>query len=245
MPAKWHQYSYSAQLEERRSILAFVILFLSLILVFTIVHRNLITMYSMKSDTMQPVLMSGDCVLATPLYSNEPRESSGFSPLISPARGDLVVIDPAYPDDSGKLLQLANVFVSFVTFQKIHLSGTRDSSGEQPVIRRLAAFPGDFIYMEDFILHVKTSGTEHYLTEFELSGATYDLQLDALPDNWVENLPLSGSFPEMKLAEGQFFVLCDNRLGASDSRIWGPVSAKRIRGKVLLRYWPFNRFEKL
>ncbi len=245
MPAKWHKYSYSAQLEERRAIFAFIVLVISLLVVFTIVHSNLVTMYQIKADTMRPVLEAGDCVLSTPLYSNEPRDKTGFSPFIAPSRGDLVVIDPAYPDDAGKLLRLANAFISFATFQKIHLAGCRDSSGEQPVIRRLAAFPGDSVKMDNFILHVKPAGSTHYLTEFELSRGMYDLTLDKLPDNWTNTLPLSGSFPEMTLPAGQFFVLCDNRLSASDSRIWGPVDAKRVRGKALLRYWPFSRFGKL
>jgi signal peptidase I len=245
MPAKWHKYSYSAQLEERRAIFAFIVLVISILVVFTIVHHNLVTMYEVKADTMAPVLEPGDCVLSTPLYSNEPREKTGFSPLIPPSRGDLVVIDPAYPDDAGGLLRLANAFVSFATFQKIHLAGCRDSSGEMPVIRRLVAFPGDSIYLKDFILHVKPAGSSHYLTEFELSPEPYDLTLAKLPEGWSDTLPLSGSFPEMTLPEGQFFVLCDTRLSASDSRVWGTVDAKRVRGKVLLRYWPFSRFGKL
>ncbi len=244
MPAKWHKYSYSAQLEERRAILAFIILVVSLVFFFNIIHRNLVTMYEIKADTMRPALNEGDCVLSTPLYSNETRDVKGFSPLVRPLRGDLVVIAPAYPDDAGRLLRLANAFVSFVTFQKVHLAGTRDSSGEQPVIRRLLAFPGDSIYMERFILHVKPAGGSHYLTEFELASEPYDLSIEKLPEAWTDELPLSGSFPEMVLPEGQFYVLCDNRLSASDSRVWGTIDAKRIRGKVLLRYWPFRSFGK-
>ena len=60
MPAKWHKYSYSAQLEERRAVFAFIVLVISILVVFTIVHRNLITMYEIKADTMAPVLEAGD-----------------------------------------------------------------------------------------------------------------------------------------------------------------------------------------
>lgn len=35
------------------------------------------------------------------------------------------------------------------------------------------------------------------------------------------------------LGEGEFFVLCDYREGAKDSRYFGPVSAQEIRGKVI------------
>lgn len=35
------------------------------------------------------------------------------------------------------------------------------------------------------------------------------------------------------LGEGEFFVLCDYREGAKDSRYFGPVSTQEIRGKVI------------
>lgn len=36
------------------------------------------------------------------------------------------------------------------------------------------------------------------------------------------------------LAEGQFFVLCDDRTQGRDSRLYGPLTQKEIRGRVML-----------
>lgn len=47
---------------------------------------------------------------------------------------------------------------------------------------------------------------------------------------------------EVVIPEGQFFVIGDNRTGSSDSREWGPVSAKLIIGTAFLRYWPPQEF---
>ncbi len=41
------------------------------------------------------------------------------------------------------------------------------------------------------------------------------------------------AFP-VKLRAGEFFILCDNRADGSDSRMFGPVSADRILGRVML-----------
>jgi signal peptidase I len=40
---------------------------------------------------------------------------------------------------------------------------------------------------------------------------------------------------------GDVFVLGDNRLFSSDSRTFGPVPVPSIIGKVILRFWPFDR----
>lgn len=245
MPAKWHKYSYSAQIAERRTIFSVVFLVIFLAVLFTFIHLNLITMYHISSPTMEPTIGAGDSVITTPLYRYNPDRNPHFSTVINPVRGDLAVIAPLYSNDSNKAVKAVNGLVAFLTFQKIRPFDDKATWGEKPVIRRLVAFPGDSVYMEDFVLHVKTGGSAHFLTEFETSTRAYDIRLDKLPENWTKDLPFSASFPEITLGKDEFFVLCDNRLSASDSRVWGPVSADRVRGKVLFRYWPLGRFGKL
>jgi signal peptidase I len=41
--------------------------------------------------------------------------------------------------------------------------------------------------------------------------------------------------------DGQVFVLGDNRQSSSDSRTFGSVPVGNIIGKVILRFWPFDR----
>lgn len=245
MPAKWHKYSYSAQIAERRTIFSVIFLVISLAVLFTLIHLYLVTMYHLASPTMEPTLGAGDSVITTPLYRYNPAGNTHFSPLAKAERGDLVVIAPRYASEENKAVQAINALVAFLTFQRLRPFDHKASWGEKPVIRRLVAFPGDSVYMDDFVLHVKTSGSAHFLTEFETSTRDYDLKIEKLPENWTKELPFSDSFPEMKLAENEFFVLCDNRMSASDSRVWGPVPTGRVRAKVLFRYWPLGRIGTL
>lgn len=244
MPAKWHKYSYSARIEERRFILSSVMLVLSLVVLFSIIRNNLVTMNGVGSPTMEPTLSSGDCVIATPLYSTSVDTGKDFSPLMRAERGDLVLLEPAYPDRNGIFLRAIGSIVSFVTFQRYHPFSEDNAWGERPSIRRLVAFPGDSVYMEDFVLHVKRKDSSHFLTEFEESGRSYNITIEKLPENWGDDLPFSGYMEQRTLGEDEYFVLCDNRIAASDSRAWGPVSSERIKGKVILRYWPFVKAGK-
>ncbi len=244
MPAKWHKYSYTAQREERKTLVLILIFLLVLLVLFTLIHNYAVTMYRIQSETMQPTLSPEDRVISTPLYSTEPLEENGLSILVPARRGDLVVISPANSDQPGKIKRILRSFVSFVTFQRIIPFSSKDTPGKKPVIRRLLGFPGDTLYFESGILHIKPAGTSHFLTEFELVERSYELQIEPLPDNWDSGLPFSYSFPETTLGGDEYFVMCDNRRNAGDSRIWGSTGRARIIGKVLVRYWPFGLFEQ-
>ena len=42
------------------------------------------------------------------------------------------------------------------------------------------------------------------------------------------------------LADDEYYVLGDNRLGSEDSRTWGPVILDSIVGRVWFTYWPLS-----
>jgi signal peptidase I len=48
------------------------------------------------------------------------------------------------------------------------------------------------------------------------------------------------SYP-FTVPDGQVFVMGDNRTFSSDSRTFGAVPVSNIIGKVILRFWPFDR----
>ena len=51
-------------------------------------------------------------------------------------------------------------------------------------------------------------------------------------------------FDEILLGPDEYFVLADNRVEGTDSRIWGSVPQENIQGKAVLQYFPFRRIHK-
>ena len=77
--------------------------------------------------------------------------------------------------------------------------------------------------------------------KFILNGEETGMILDFINDEKNLQKLLSGEKIEVVLDDDYFMALGDNTDNSSDSRIWGFVASRRIRGRGLLRFWPLNR----
>ena len=84
-------------------------------------------------------------------------------------------------------------------------------------VKRVVGLPGEVIEMKDGRVIV--------------DGALLDEPYLAAKDN--------SNKERVRLGEGEYFVLGDNRSHSNDSRSWGPVPEANLRGKVWMVYWPF------
>jgi signal peptidase I len=98
---------------------------------------------------------------------------------------------------------------------------TTDSS--IPYVKRVAAIAGDTVDVKDGSLYVNGTKTEYP----GVHGVT-------TPQSPAVVFPL-------KIPADSFFALGDNRQASSDSRSFGSQPDDRIIGKVILRFWPFDR----
>ncbi len=92
-----------------------------------------------------------------------------------------------------------------------------------PFVKRIVAVAGDVIELRDGRLFVNGEPSEIA----EAQGTTL-AQSPAI------------AYP-YTVPEGQFFAMGDNRQASSDSRSFGAQPYERIIGKVILRFWPFDR----
>lgn len=92
------------------------------------------------------------------------------------------------------------------------------------LVKRIIGLPGDHIRYQDGILYINDE-----IVEDKFASDTFDYDLEYLG---VDVIP-----------EGYYFVLGDNRMKSSDSRIIGLISEKDISGTTSFSLWPFKSFE--
>jgi signal peptidase I len=127
------------------------------------------------------------------------------------------------------LLQADRVLVSKVDYRFgqpqrgdiVVFQPTTDSS--IPYVKRVAAVAGDTVELKDGNLYVNGQKTDY-------AGA----HGTTAPQSPAVAYPL-------KIPADSFFALGDNRQASQDSRSFGAQPDANIVGKVILRFWPFDR----
>ncbi len=195
--------------------------FFPVILIVLILRSFLVEPFRIPSGSMMPTLYSGDFILVNkfsygirlPLFNNKVIDVG------SPERGDVFVF--RYPDDPS---------IDY--------------------IKRVVGLPGDLIGYYGKTLYVNGKPMKQKsLGAFIGTGAgasmlgadQYVEQLgDMEHDILVRSSAPSLSQGEVRVPEGHYFAMGDNRDNSNDSRVWGFVPEENLVGKAFMIWMSWN-----
>ena len=99
--------------------------------------------------------------------------------------------------------------------------------GKESYIKRVIALPGEHVEIKDGKVYINGEELdEPYLSDDVITEPTGVLNDFIVPENTV-------------------FAMGDNREGSKDCRAFGCIPLERIESKVVIRFWPLNKFGKV
>lgn len=241
------EYSFFVKQHRRRNEVFLIGFILIIFFICSFWQKFLLFPVSVSSESMKPLVDSGDIVMVTPLASIKPVDGgipvlSSIAHCIELKRGDVVLVSPTAGMEKSVAKKILNGIVKFVTFQRYSIIEKSNLVTESDSVRRIVGFPGDTLYMKDCVLYIKPENASHALTEFELSDIQYDIFIEGTDASWSREIGFPGEMDTIVLKDDEYFVLADDRSHGIDSRYYGPVNGRNIKGKLVFRYWPLNNF---
>lgn len=130
--------------------------------------------------------------------------------------------------DKDVLLTETAVLNDLQRYDIVTIDVNDDIKGKIRIIKRVIGLPGEHIT-------IYTNGMVAIDGEF-------------LPDEYqIDCYESDGAIisTDVILSDDEYYVLGDNRYNSADSRLYGPFSIDKIKGKVIFRLFPFKSAGKL
>ncbi len=213
------------------------------LLVVLLIRSVVAEPFRIPSGSMVPTLAIGDHILVTK-YSyglRIPLTRIPIGDISVPDRGDVVVF--VYPgSDDGNLSYWADLPIPpFATLD---------------YVKRVVGLPGDTIEVRDNTLYVngkaqprEMKGDYRFVDDRCTAHATthYRENLEGLEHDILTATGYGArmrDFPATTVPDGHFFAMGDNRDHSADSRVWGFVPFRNIKGKAQFVWLSFENCGK-
>jgi len=130
----------------------------------------------------------------------------------------------------------------------------REHGVKKDFIKRAVGLAGDTIEVKNKHLYVngveQTDSHPVYKDPFTYPAAPLGITMSDYQAYWqsgrfaeLRREQIGDNFGPIKVPPNSYFVMGDNRDGSFDSRFWGPMPNRLLKGKAWIVYWPLNRIK--
>ena len=194
--------------------------FLPVLAIVLVLRSFLVEPFQIPSSSMVPTLLVGDYILVNKFAFGVrlPVLNTKILDTGAPRRGDVMVFFPP--------------------------------GNDKYFIKRVIGLPGDRIEYRDKVLYVngKEMGQE-LIAQLPPLAPSYQIveeNLDGVPHVVRKELLRDGpDHFELRVEDGHYFMMGDNRDNSSDSRVWGQVPERNIVGKAFAIWMHWGSFFSL
>jgi signal peptidase I len=101
---------------------------------------------------------------------------------------------------------------------------------ERDFIKRVIGLPGETLELRNKRVYINGQPLDEPYVHF----------LDPSPSGESTSFDVRERYGPVRVPEGQFFVMGDNRDNSQDSRYWGFLPADYVKGRALVIYWSYD-----
>jgi signal peptidase I len=209
----------------------------SAVLLASVLMYFVVQAFKIPSGSMEKTLLIGDHLFVNKFIygARVPISGKRVLPLKKVSRGDVIVF--RFPSDDPTELHCGSIQYG------------------KDFIKRVVGVPGDQVAVSGGRLFVNGKEVEESYTQYvdgphrqPASVRSTSLPRDKYQELWskheldkeLEDIQ-KDYFGPVKVPDEAYFVMGDNRDRSCDSRYWGPVEAKYLKGKAWFIYWPPSR----
>lgn len=135
--------------------------------------------------------------------------------------------------EDGEIALINGFSVNEENINRFDIVVAHSSLLNEKIIKRVIGLPGDTVKMVNDVLYINGIETTETYLDIDF---IYESKLRYNADLFTEDF-------EITLLQDEYFLLGDNRLNSTDSRILGPFSLKDIIGIGGIVIYPFDEIE--
>ncbi|MFB0510031.1 MAG: signal peptidase I [bacterium] len=224
------------------------------IIVVLLLRSFVVEAFMVPTGSMENTILIGDFMLVnTYIYGVKlPFSTQTLIPLKQPKRSDIVVfrypLDPDSPEPQENYVRFFPRWLPLLPIYWDKTKGFFHWYAPRTFIKRCVAIAGDTVEVRDKKLYVNGQLQNQYpvvhkdLRMFkELQTPNEDYQKLWKSGQFINNPEVGAgvrdNFGPVVMPDDCIFMMGDNRDNSSDSRFWGPLSLKYVKGKPLVMYF--------